>query len=364
MGSSKYDPRDHINNRQGAAASGSTAFQFTVNAQRGGPVLHPSLDPAYGGKRRSQDLQDGTQKVPVVIILDETGSRTEDCRKNYDQMPKLCALLTGMGWLKQHKLDLQIIATGDAYTDRAPLQISQFEGDGPTIDKWLSRVYLEGGGGGTTEENPLVKARVSTETYELAMWALVHQNELDCWKHGQKGFAFFMLDEAPYSEVNADQLLSLYTASGPAPETTGDGVELSVAMRAQTISDLKLPTANIPLKEMADAVLKKYHVFGITSNGSGHYNDQAILGVWRKLFGEEAIIQLPDGNDMPELIASIMARAFGASTAAITQDLTTLNSSSSAIQTVSTVMARRDAAAPLRGATLALSGQDNGVARL
>lgn len=38
-------------------------------------------------------------------------------------------------------------AIGDAHTDCAPLQIGQFE-SGLEMDDWLTKIYLESGGGG------------------------------------------------------------------------------------------------------------------------------------------------------------------------------------------------------------------------
>jgi hypothetical protein len=75
-------------------------------------------------------------------------------------------------------------AIGDATCDRAPLQVGQFESDN-RMDDDLSRILLEGGGGGQ-----------KTESYELAMYFMARHTAADCYeKRGKRGYLFIIGDE-------------------------------------------------------------------------------------------------------------------------------------------------------------------------
>ena len=63
---------------------------------------------------------------------------------------------------------------GDATCDIAPLQVGQFE-SGNEIEDDLSRLYLEGGGGGQR-----------TESYELALYFLARKTAIDCHENAAR----------------------------------------------------------------------------------------------------------------------------------------------------------------------------------
>lgn len=54
-----------------------------------------------------------------------------------------------------HVADPQVMfmAVGDATSDRAALQVGQFESTAELMDQWLTWCFLEGGGGGTGHES-------------------------------------------------------------------------------------------------------------------------------------------------------------------------------------------------------------------
>jgi hypothetical protein len=84
------------------------------------------------------------------------------------------------------------VAVGDATSDRAPLQVGQFESTAELMDQWLTWSYLEGGGGGTFQES-----------YELALYFLAQHTAMDCWeKRRKKGYLFMTGDEHPYPVVS------------------------------------------------------------------------------------------------------------------------------------------------------------------
>src|SRR5438128_2290378 len=111
---------------------------------------HPLMNPKGVRLRESRDAADHPQSLGVVFALDVTGSM--------GQIPRLLAtqqLPIFMKILLECQIpDPQILfmAVGDATSDRAPLQVGQFESTGELMDQWLTWSYLEGGGGGTGQE--------------------------------------------------------------------------------------------------------------------------------------------------------------------------------------------------------------------
>ena len=86
------------------------------------------------------------------------------------------------------------MAVGDAFSDRAPLQVGQFESTAELMDQWLTWMYLEGGGGGTGQES-----------YELGLYFLAMHTEMDCVvKRRKRAYLFITGDEMPYPILSRD----------------------------------------------------------------------------------------------------------------------------------------------------------------
>lgn len=161
--------------------AGRTAEQvFTQRA------CHPLMDPKGVKARESRDSTEHPLSLPIVFALDVTGSMGE--------IPKLLATKTLPDFMNVLQLcqvkDPQLLfcAVGDATSDRAPLQVGQFESTAQLMDQWLTWSFLEGGGGGTGQE-----------TYELAMYFLALHTDMDCKaKRNRRGYLFITGDELPY----------------------------------------------------------------------------------------------------------------------------------------------------------------------
>lgn len=151
---------------------------------------HPLMNPKGVLARESRDSAEHPATHSVVFALDVTGSMGE--------LPRLMAtreLPSFMRVLQQCRVpdpQLLFMAVGDAYSDRAPLQVGQFESTAELMDAWLTRSYLEGGGGGSGEES-----------YELAMYFLATHTELDSVvKRNKRGYLFMTGDERPYETLS------------------------------------------------------------------------------------------------------------------------------------------------------------------
>ena len=147
---------------------------------------HPLMNPKGVRLRESRDSADHPQSLGIVFALDVTGSM--------GQIPKIMATQQLPNFMKI-LLDCEVrdpqplfVAIGDAFSDRAPLQVGQFESTAELMDQWLTWTYLEGRGGGTGQES-----------YELGLYFLAMHTEMDCMvKRQKKGYLFLTGDEVPY----------------------------------------------------------------------------------------------------------------------------------------------------------------------
>lgn len=158
---------------------------------------HPLMDPHGVKLRECRDSATHPNSVGIVFALDVTGSM--------GNIPDLLArkhLPTFMKTLMDFGVaDPQVLfmAVGDAVSDRAPLQVGQFESSEREMDQWLTWSYLEGGGGA-----------FGTESYELGIYFAARHTDMDCFrKRGRRGFFFMTGDERPYPYVSRKQALEL-----------------------------------------------------------------------------------------------------------------------------------------------------------
>ena len=147
---------------------------------------HPLMNPMGVKLRESRDGADHPSSIGIAFALDVTGSMGAIPRLLATQeLPKFMKILGECG-----VKDPQVLfcAIGDATSDRAPLQVGQFESTAELMDQWLTWSFLEGGGGGTGEES-----------YELAMYFFALHAEMDCMvRRKRRGYLFMTGDERPY----------------------------------------------------------------------------------------------------------------------------------------------------------------------
>lgn len=173
----------------GTTRQSADAFQYHERAARGEEQsVHPDLN-IKGKRREARDSAEHPESTPIVVAMDVTSSRGDDAKAIYEQVPSLLGSLRVSGVVPGPQICWAAI--GDANTDKAALQVGQFESD-RRIDSVLSNIWMEAGGGGTGEES-----------YELLAYYLAHKTELDSLiKRATKGYLFFTGDEAPYPTVS------------------------------------------------------------------------------------------------------------------------------------------------------------------
>lgn len=182
MGYGSYSEEAHVAITE-ARSGRSEAEVFAAAA------CAPELNPRGVVARESRDSDEHPDSVPIVFALDVSSSMGE--------VPLSLAtktLPTFMAEARRFVPDVQIcfMAVGNAWTDKSPLQVGQFESDAARIDKWLSTLHLEAGGGNLGE------------SYDLAMYFASRHMRTDAWeKRRKKGYVFFTGDEPPFSAVDA-----------------------------------------------------------------------------------------------------------------------------------------------------------------
>ncbi len=147
---------------------------------------HPLMNPKGVRARECRDSAEHPRSLGIVFALDVTGSM--------GAIPELLAARELPAFMKVLAAcgvpdpQLMFMAVGDATSDRAPLQVGQFESTAELMDQWLTWSFLEGGGGDWGQES-----------YELGLYFLAQHTALDCVeKRGRRGYVFMTGDERPY----------------------------------------------------------------------------------------------------------------------------------------------------------------------
>lgn len=266
MGSSTYDTSARFCRATNAGyATKSVDAIFTQQKER---KIHKDMDPKGITVRESRDSEAHPNVLPVILALDVTGSMghiPHDLIK--DGLPKL------MGGLIQKGADVSLLflGIGDHESDRAPLQVGQFESGDAELDLWLTRTYIEGNGGGNGGESYLLAWHfannfVSTDAQE---------------KRGQKPFLFTVGDEPNLRALPSSALSEIY---GKSFESTSAATLLAAAQEK----------------------FRVYHLHVTHSSGA-----KRSLQGWKDALGENCI-EVPDYREIPAVITKIVVAASAA----------------------------------------------------
>jgi hypothetical protein len=259
MGGGKWTSKDW----DGYTRKSNITAQSTVKQIYKSTHIQDSLNP-YGVKYRESCHSDDNPKSTAVIVgLDVTGSMgylSEEIAKG--------ALNTFINEMYDKKPitdpHIMIAAIGDAFSDYAPLQVTQFEAD-IRLAEQLTNIYFEGHGGGNDGES------------YLALWYFAARHtKIDCFdKDGRKGFLFTIGDEPNHKKLTKTQIKQIF----------GDDVE-----------------RDLTAEELLTEVSRQYEVFHLCV---GNYRGYDSLNRWKKLLTERAM-EVTDGSKIPEIMESTM----------------------------------------------------------
>lgn len=222
--------------------------------------------------RESRDSDGHPNSHAIMFWLDVTGSMGMIPEKLVRE--KLGALMTTL--ITHGVPDAHVFfgAIGDHISDSAPLQIGQFEAGTKELDNWLTKMYLEGGGGGQ-----------SMESYLLAWLFAGRHTSIDCFeKRQEKGFLFTCGDEWTH------------------PQVSPDAVEKILGYK---------PEAALTAEQLLAEAQRMYHVFHLHIQEGAYRNNSFILEGWKKLLGERLIV-VEDYTTVAEIVASTVAVVLGA----------------------------------------------------
>lgn len=258
MGYNRLDSDDWTNYaKQKKITSTSNVSQLFKNNR-----IVKNLDP-QGVTRESCDSEKNPKSTAVIIGLDVTGSMgylSEEIAKGglvktimeiYDKKPIS----------DPHIL---VAAIGDAYSDSAPLQVTQYEAD-IKVQEQLQQIYFEGYGGGN-----------DGESYLTLWYFAARHTKIDCYeKRGQKGFLFTIGDEPNHGKLTKKQIHEIF----------GDTVE-----------------TDFTAEQLLTEVSRMYDVFHICVGDYERYDSHS---KWKKNLGERAFA-LKDHTKIPETIVSTL----------------------------------------------------------
>lgn len=267
MGCTHWSDDDYLSRAKARKRAGRDAFEHhaDVRAGRAAAAVHQRMNPLGVHARESRDSDAHPTSHAVAVLFDVTGSMQTVPRVLQANLPRLMDLLIRRGYLDHPQI--LVGAIGDATCDTAPLQVGQFE-SGVEIDEDLSRLYLEGGGGGFL-----------TESYELAMYFTAWHTALDCYeKRGKRGYLFIIGDEVPYPQVKRDEVRAVL----------GDTLQ-----------------ADIGMDHLMAELQRRYDTYFVLPNMTSNWRNQDIYRRWVELLGQN-VLRLDDPAGICELIASVV----------------------------------------------------------
>jgi hypothetical protein len=260
MGYGKYSYQAHrqiVSNR-------TTKSREQVFKQR---KVHPLMDPHGVTFRESRDSAENPNSLPIVFALDVTGSmgRIPELLAK-QELPEFMQELLAAGVKDPQVL---FMAVGDAFCDRGPLQVGQFESTAEDIDRWLTCSWLESGGGGN-----------GGESYDLAMYFAARHTVTDSMVRRRKRGYFFMTgDEPPFKKTSKSVVKSLV------------GAEMA---------------KDLPLQTVVDELSSSYHPFFLIPD----LGRRRVEKVWRKYMGDHVVV-LEQPEDTCRAAAGLVALCEG-----------------------------------------------------
>lgn len=252
------------------SARATTAGYYTKSAseifEKGS--INNAMNPSGILLRESRDSDDHPNSVPIIIGLDVTGSMgSVPHHLVKDGLPNMMSTIIEGGVKDPQVL---FLAIGDHECDRSPLQVGQFESNDELLDKWLTSVYLEGGGGGN-----------AGESYLLAWFFAAHYTDHDAIeKRGEKGYLFTIGDEPTLKTLPASAQKDIMGAG-----------------QYSTVSSV----------ELLEKAQEKYNVYHIHISETYAGGRITTVDGWKQILGDNVIV-VQSKNEVAEAIAKLVSQ--------------------------------------------------------
>lgn len=228
--------------------------------------VNNAMDPNGVDVRESRDSDEHPNSLAIVLALDVTGSMGSI--PHYLVKQGLPDVMDGIIQCGIKDPQVLFLGIGDHECDSSPLQVGQFESSDELLDKWLTDIYLEGGGGGN-----------DGESYMLAWYFAAKHTSIDCFdKRKQKGFLFTVGDEPVLPELPKSAVKGIM----------GDG-------QHETMTSL----------ELIDKASERYSLYHLHIKNGSNGRRQDVMDGWKQLLSDRLII-VEDHKDVPKIIARIV----------------------------------------------------------
>lgn len=180
----------------------STKSTHEVFSQRS---INNAMSPFGLGIRESRDSKEHPNSFPIIIALDVTGSMGSV--PHFLVKDGLCHIMDGIMQAGIKDPQVLFLGIGDHTCDQAPVQVGQFESSDELLDRWLTSLYLEGGGGAN-----------DGESYLLAWYLAAKHTETDSFvKRQQRGFLFTIGDEHCLPNISGQEIRDIFGDGQYAP---------------------------------------------------------------------------------------------------------------------------------------------------
>jgi len=278
MGGGSYDYMAR-STRTKAYSSMSRDSIFTSESRRTNRVTQ-DLD-IRGHVRECHDLAgEHEDSYPVIIALDVTGSMGHVPERLVKRdFPEIMKKIIESG-----VKDAQVcfVAIGDHECDYVPFQAGQFEASDELLDKWLTRLYLEGGGGAN-----------EGEAYLLAWYFGARCVDSHAWdKRHKKGVLITIGDEPGLKKLPSSSRDSIF----------GNG------------------QGDVTDQQLLDEAREKWEVYHINLMDWAGKSD-ATQRYWKQILKDRLInTQTSDGSDIVDVIPKLVVDAYEKQSASALHD--------------------------------------------
>lgn len=231
--------------------------------------LHQNVN-IFGAKRLSHNamvvMDEGEKKIyvlvrgiklPIIIGTDGTGSMGEKVALALKAMGKIYCMLSELN--DRYQIDLSVAVLQDVQDTHPPFQMAEFESDNRVVEHIQLLIPDRDGGD-------------STEDYQLGLWYIDNQTDVDIISYGLKGYCFIVAD-ADCREYITKKAVERY---------------LGHTMQGEKIS----------LRKICESLISKWHLFYLNVD-----NDQSNAQWWQQQMGQSRVISVPD----PDLLAEVQA---------------------------------------------------------
>ena len=264
MGGTSYSNSSAHNTRTVNSYYTNTIQQnFTQMVEK---KVHSSMKSQGIFLREARDSVVNPISFPIIIALDFTASMGMIPQNLIQEgLPKMISAIIQGGVQSPAVLFLGI---GDHEVDQYPLQVGQFESGDKELDLWLSRSYLEQGGGSN-----------DGESYSLAHYFAARHTVTDAWeKRKQKGVLITIGDE-PNLKTYPSRAIR----------------EIMANQQIEGFSDV----------DMLEEVSEKWEVFHINPKAAQSVSWRDAKGYWTNFLGQN-YIGCDDYKDVPLIVSNLV----------------------------------------------------------